>query len=186
MIRLARVPHLLALVALGLLLGGCAAKVVTDYDSNAAFASYQSWAFALNAGEGYTSLDGSRVEAAITRELGSRELNQVDASTADLLVSYRIDEVERLDTTGFSYGLGFGSGRFGWGLATAPPVREVREGQLIVELVDSTTERVVWRGASKRYLNENQSPETRQELIDEVVAEMFNRYPPGSNTQSGN
>ncbi|MGM0570969.1 DUF4136 domain-containing protein [Marinobacter sp.] len=178
MIRLARIPHLLALTALTLLLGGCASKVVTDYDSNAAFTSYQTWAFAPDAGKGYTSLDGSRVEAAVTRELEAQALSQTGADTADLLVSYRIDDVERLDTTGFSYGLGFGSGRFGWGLSTAPPVREVREGQLVVELVDSTTNRVVWRGASKRYLNENQSPETRQQLIDEVVASMFERYPP--------
>ncbi|MCK7543698.1 DUF4136 domain-containing protein [Marinobacter bryozoorum] len=186
MIRPARIPHVLALLAVVLLLGGCAAKVVTDYDRNAAFASYQTWAFAPNAGEGYTTLDGARVEAAVVRELEARQLDQVGFDVADLLVSYRIDEVERLDTTGFSYGLGFGRGRFGWGLSTAPPVREVREGQLIVELVDSSTERVVWRGASKRYLNENQSPGTRQELIDEVVAEMFNRYPPQSDTQSGN
>ncbi len=175
---LARVPHLFALAALVALLGGCAAKVVTDYDSNATFANYQSWAFAPDAGEGYTSLDGSRVEAAVARELSAREVSQVSVDEADLLVSYRIDQVERFDTTGFSYGLGFGRGRFGWGLSTAPPVREIREGQLVVELVDSNTQRVVWRGASKRYLNENQSPGTRQELIDEVVAEMFNRYPP--------
>lgn len=175
---LARVPHLFALAVLVALLGGCAAKVVTDYDSNAAFANYQSWAFAPDAGEGYTSLDGSRVETAVARELSAREVSQTSVDEADLLVSYRIDQVERFDTTGFSYGLGVGRGRFGWGLSTVPPVREIREGQLVVELVDSTTQRVVWRGASKRYLNENQSPGTRQELIDEVVAEMFNRYPP--------
>lgn len=175
--RTARVPFLLSL-ALVLLLSGCAARVVTDYDSSAAFASYQQWAFASRDQQGFTSLDASRVEAAIKRELAAENLEQVDADTADLLVSYRIDEVERLDTTGFSYGLGFGSGRFGWGMSTAPPVREVREGQLVVELVDSDTDRVVWRGASKRYLNENQSPQTRQELIDEVVTGMFERYPP--------
>ncbi|MFW5824636.1 MAG: DUF4136 domain-containing protein, partial [Marinobacter sp.] len=114
----------------------------------------------------------------IARELEGHDLTKADTDTADLLVSYRIDEVDRLDTTGFSYGLGFGSGRFGWGLSTSPPVREVREGQLVVELVDSGTGRVVWRGASKRYLNENQSPQKRRELINEVVAEMFTRYPP--------
>lgn len=62
MIRFVRVTHLLALVALSLLLAGCAAKVVTDYDRNAAFPSYQTWAFAPGAGEGYTSwtVAGSR------------------------------------------------------------------------------------------------------------------------------
>jgi hypothetical protein len=48
-------------------------------------------------------------------------------------------------------------------------------------MVDRTTEEVVWQAASRRYLNENQSPETRRKLIDEVVSEMFSKYPPGLN-----
>jgi len=60
-------------------------------------------------------------------------------------------------------------------------VREVTEGKLVVRMVDRTTEEVVWQAASRRYLNENQSPETRRKLIDEVVSEMFSKYPPGLN-----
>ena len=51
---------------------------------------------------------------------------------------------------------------------------------LVVELVDTETDRVVWRAASRRYLNENQATESRRELIDEIVADMFEKYPPGT------
>ncbi|MEE3117537.1 MAG: DUF4136 domain-containing protein, partial [Pseudomonadota bacterium] len=98
---------------------------------------------------------------------------------ADLLASWRIVEEERLEQIGVGLGFGLGRGNFGWGLASAPPVREVEEGKLVVELVDTELNEVVWRAASRRYLNENQSPEKRRELIDEVVAEMFSKYPPG-------
>ena len=64
-------------------------------------------------------------------------------------------------------------------LSSPPPVREIEEGKLVVELADSESKQVVWRAASRRYLNENQSPETRRELIDELVSEMFARFPPG-------
>jgi hypothetical protein len=56
----------------------------------------------------------------------------------------------------------------------------VEEGKLVVELVDAKTRQVVWRSASRRYLNESQSSESRQALIDEIVADMFEEYPPGA------
>ncbi|WP_166254556.1 DUF4136 domain-containing protein [Marinobacter salicampi] len=163
-----------------LLLAGCASNVATDYDSGTEFASYDTWAFADKTGEKQAlSLDAARIEAAIETALEGKNLAREPQEEADLLVSYGIETVERLDTTGFSYGLGLGRGPFGFGLSTAPPVREVEEGKLIVELIDSTSDRVVWRAASKRYLNEDQAPDTRRELIDAIVADMFSKYPPG-------
>jgi hypothetical protein len=76
--------------------------------------------------------------------------------------------------------MGFGSGNFGWGIAAPPPIEKVEEGKLVIELVDTNTKQVVWRSASRRYLQENQSSESRQELIDEIVVDMFEEYPPGA------
>lgn len=175
--RLMRGPALL-LVALLALMAGCASNVVTDYDVGASYDNYQTWAFGPGEDNRYTSLDGGRVEEAVSRALEAKNLTRTDTDSANLLVNYHIADVDRLDRSGFSYGLGFGRGSFGWGISTAPPAREVREGQLIVDLVDTATDKVIWRGTSKRYLNQNQSPETRQKLINEVVADMFSRYPP--------
>lgn len=163
-----------------LALSGCASNVVTDYDSGTVFGNYASWAFAPKGeGKSFTSLDGGRIESAVERELNRKSMRKVEQEQADLLVTWEIVEEERLERTGVGLGFGFGSGNFGWGLSSAPPVREIQEGKLVVELVDTDTDRVVWRAASRRYLNENQSSETRRELIDEVVADMFEKYPPG-------
>lgn len=165
---------------IALALAGCAANVVTDYNHAAVFGHYATWAFAEDAGEGtFVSLDGSRVQRAVERELNRKAMRQVPADEADLLVNWQIVEEERLEQTGVGLGFGFGSGHFGWGVAAPPPVREVHEGKLVVELVDTDTRQVVWRAASRRYLRESQSPETRSRLIDEVVSEMFSKYPPG-------
>lgn len=160
-------------------LAGCASNVATDYNPSVVFGNYNTWAFAEREGEPTLSLDGARIEQAVTQAMQRKALEQVPQAQADLLVSYGIETVERLDTTGLSYGLGLGRGAFGFGLTTAPPLREVKEGKLYVELVDNETDRVVWRSVSKRYLNEDQSPETRRELIEKSVADMFAEYPPG-------
>ncbi|OZB17012.1 MAG: hypothetical protein B7X58_04675 [Marinobacter sp. 34-60-7] len=162
------------------LLAGCASTVVTDYSSTTVFGNYTSWSFAPRPdGEGFTSLDDSRVRDAVTQELNRQAMKQVSDTEADLLVSWEIVPEERLEQIGVGLGFGFGRGNFGWGLSAPPPVREVKEGKLVVRLVDRRTEQVVWQATSRRYLNENQSPDTRRELIDEVVSEMFSKYPPG-------
>lgn len=171
---------MVSMVALAM--AGCASNVVTDYNAAVVFGDYSSWAFAPGAGNSsFVSLDGNRVQTAIERELNSKAMNKVEASEADLLASWQIVEEERLEQSGLGLGFGFGTGNFGWGLSSPPPVREVTEGKLVVELVDRSSEEVVWRAASRRYLNENQSPETRSKLVDEVVAEMFTKYPPDLN-----
>lgn len=163
-----------------LALAGCASNVVTDYDSGVVFGNYASWAFAPRGdGQSFTSLDGGRIESAVERELNRKSMRKVEQNEADLLVAWQIVEEERLERTGVGLGFGFGSGNFGWGVSSAPPIREIEEGKLVVELVDTDTDRVVWRAASRRYLNENQSSESRRELIDEIVADMFEKYPPG-------
>lgn len=167
-------------VVVALALAGCASNVVTDYDSATVFGDYKTWAYADDAGAGsFLSLDGSRVKSALERELASKAMKPASAAEADLLVNWHIAREERLEQSGLGLGFGFGTGNFGWGLSAPPPVREVDEGKLVIELADAKSRQVIWRAASKRYLNENQSPETRRKLIDEVVQEMFTNYPPG-------
>lgn len=162
---------------------GCASNVITDYDSGAVFSTYQSWNFApaREGSQDYVSLDGSRIRKAIEREMALENLEKVAAGEADLLADWQIVTEERLERggSGFSLGLGFGSGNFGWGLSTQPPIEKVREGKLVVELVDSDSKQVVWRSASRHHLRESQSPASRQKLIDQIVTDMFEEYPPG-------
>lgn len=173
--------RLLTMSVFAFALVGCASNVVTDYDSSAVFDHYSSWAFAPNSGDtSFMSLDGNRVQAAVERELSEKSLSKVADNEADLLVSWDIEEEKSHERSGVGLGFGFGSGNFGWGMSTPPPVREVKEGKLVIQLVDTTSDQVVWRAASRRYLNENQSPNDRSELIDEVVTEMFTKYPPKS------
>lgn len=172
----------LMIATLALIITGCATSVITDYNPATVFGNYSSWAFAANPqGSDFTSLDDARVRDAVERELNRKAMKKVPGEEADLLVSWQIVPEERLEQVGVGLGFGFGHGNFGWGVSAPPPVREITEGKLVVRLADQTTGEVIWQAASRRYLNENQSPETRRELIDEVVSEMFSKYPPGLN-----
>lgn len=163
-------------------LAGCASLATTDFDDAAPFGDYQTWRFAAPTNESAESavvgLDDARIREAIETAMAGESLALADGNPADLLVRYRIEQKERLETDGFSYGLGLGRGNFGFGLSFPPQVDSVKEGKLVVELVDRARNQVIWKGIGRRYLNEDQSPETRREVIDEVVRAMFERYPP--------
>ncbi|TVP54725.1 MAG: DUF4136 domain-containing protein [Halomonadaceae bacterium] len=176
-----RYPALIVMVLL--LLSGCARYVVTDHDSRASFEQYQTYTLVGKDEQDpdrFQTLDSARIESALRRELnqqvGMRFVD--DREEADLLVRYRIEDARRTESTGASFGVGFGRSPFGFGVASAPPTREVKEGKLVVELVDSNNRQVVWRGTGQQNLEERMSPDQRTRLIDRLAKEMFQRYPP--------
>jgi uncharacterized protein DUF4136 len=165
-------------------ISGCASTVVTDYDSGTIFGNYDTWSFApaRQDSEEYVSLDDTRIRNAVEQEMKGESLRMAATDEADLLVDWRIVTEERIERggSGFGFGLGFGSGNFGWGISAPPPIEKVEEGKLVIQFVDAQSKQVVWRAASRRYLDEDMSSENRQELIEEIVNAMFAKYPPGA------
>jgi hypothetical protein len=158
---------------------GCASTVAIDYQPDATFANYHSFAFAEQTKEEEArSLDGERIEQAINHELTTRGFKSLPPDQADLLVRYRVEDTLQLKSSGFGYGLGFGRDSLGIGLSTRPDTRATKEGKLIVELVQRDSRQVVWRGAGQRNLTEQMKPEQRTNLIKRLVRDMFERYPP--------
>ena len=174
--------RILLLLMTAVLVVGCSARSVTDYNSAVVFGNYDSWAFSpIEEESGFTSLDDARVRDAVRREFKRKAMPELPTEDADLLVEWRIVEEERLEQTGVGLGLGFGHGNFGWGIAAPPPVREVTEGKLVLRFADQDSGEIIWQASGRRYLRENQSPDTRRKIIDEVVSDMFSQYPPGVN-----
>lgn len=169
----------LASASLLLALSGCA-SVVIDYDQQARFSGYQTYAF-MTPGEGkeYLTLDAARIERSLNRELTARGMRSVVESEADILVRYDIETEIRNETSGFSYGLGYGRGAFGLGVMTPPDSHQVREGKLVVEFVTPEDKQAIWRGAARRNLTESMRPDARQQLIDKLIVEMLAKFPPG-------
>jgi len=169
-----------AILVLATALSGCARYAITDYDAGSNFDDYRSYSIEKRGDGEIQSLDATRIERAVRRELSERGLESVDEG-ADLKVRYTIEDEKRTESRGPNVGLGFGVGRspFAFGMSHSPVrTREIREGKLVVQLVDAASERVVWQGTGQRNLTESMGPDSRSQLIDRVVSEMFKDYPP--------
>ena len=170
-------------VAVLLLLTGCASPVLVDYQSGAGFAQYGTYAFKPPGQDAAESLDGQRVRSAVKPLMQARGFELVDAGNADLLLHHRVKETRRVESTGFAFGFGYGYDHVGVGLGTVPEVREIREGRLVLELVDRATDEVVWRAESRHDLNPDVTGEKRRERIEKLVGQMFEHFPPGREVQ---
>jgi hypothetical protein len=165
-------------IILMLLMGGCASPVLVDYQADAGFDRYGTYAFVRDDGSGAKSLDGQRIEDAAAPRLRERGLEPVAKDKADLLVHYSIREIRRVESTGVSFGLGFGRDNVGLGLGTGPEVYEVREGRLVLEFEDRAADQVVWRAESRHDLSPDLTGDKRRGRIQALINTMFERFPP--------
>jgi len=169
--------RLLFSMVMGLMLVGCAAPVIYDFDESANFLQDKTFEFE-GAKKGDTqTLDRSRIHQAILSQLVSKGYTKVE-NNASLVVRYRIEEEIRIESTGVSYGVGMSRNHLGVGMHTPVRSREIKEGKLVVEMVEARDNRVIWRAVSQKRLTEQMSPDHRTALVNELVTEMFGNYPP--------
>lgn len=161
-----------------LALAGCAGNVTTDYDNQAPFATYSTYAFEPGQTGDVQSLDESRVRNAVEEAMAAEGFEKVSPEQADVWVRFGFEDKRRYESRGFTYGLGVFGSPFGFGISTRPEARQVDQEQLVLEFVEPESNRVVWQGSSREYLTENMGPQRRRELIGELVESMFERYPP--------
>lgn len=171
----------LTVLALSSLLAACSADVSRDYNTAVNYSRYQTYTFSKEPQNDAISLDAARVQDAISTQLYSKGMKQVD-SNADLTVRHAI--VEQTDyrsygtSLGFGYGYGLSHSHLGVAYTTPTQIREYRYGKLVVELIDNKSNQVVWRATSQRKLTETMTPSSRRSFIDGQINEMFKGYPP--------
>lgn len=177
-----RALHSLPLfAALALLLGGCVSPVVIDHRAGTDFSQYRSYAIeAPDADQEALSLNGQRVQEAVHRELADGPLTRADLDQADLAVRYAFVPVEKFQGSTLQFGFGWFNRGYGIGATTPVEGETYEEHKLQIALVERSSNEVVWEATSRDTLYESMSSERRKERIDVMVAEMFNRFPPGA------
>ncbi|NNF18616.1 MAG: DUF4136 domain-containing protein [Flavobacteriaceae bacterium] len=161
-------------------------RVVADYDREADFNTYKSYAFyktGIDKAE-ISDLDKKRILRAIEAEMNSRGF--VKSQSPDLLVSIFTKEKERVEVFNYSYGFGWGwgypywGGYWGpWGGYWGPNVSTRTEGALYIDLIDAKNKELVWQGRGQGSLSV-QNMEKKEERIKEFVREILAKYPPNA------
>lgn len=159
-------------------LSGCAKSVYTDFDQQFPYQEIETYTIAAKANTSPISLDDSRIERALQNELNAKGLLQT-GDAPNVTLRYFVEPKTESIAYGPTISFGYGSRRFGTRYET--PVRfEQRDyGQLVVEMVDTASNQVVWRAVSNRKLTDSMSPSKKNAFISEQIHAMFADFPPG-------
>ena len=173
----------LPFLALLILMSSCSSvRVATDYDKNAKFGEYKTFAFfktGIDKAE-ISDLDKRRILRAIEAELLAKGFTK--SEKPDLLVSLFTKSQQRVDVYNNSWGNGawgwggYGPG-WGWGWNQQPNVTTSTQGTLYVDLIDANKKELVWQGMGSGYLSRNMKK--KEERIKEFVSKIMEKYPPG-------
>jgi hypothetical protein len=170
--------------AFGLLvtiLAGCSGvRVDHDYDRSADFGSLRSYRWIAATKTGDPALDNTllrgRIRNAVDAALSAKGYRKADTGPVDFNVATHVSKQSKVDVesipVGFGYGWGFG--------ATETEVDQYEEGTLMLDIVDSSATKLLWRGTGKTRLYPGQSPAERDREVSNVVNAILKSFPPGS------
>ena len=175
----------LPFLALLIMVTSCSSvRVAADYDKNANFSEYKTFAFfktGIDKAE-ISDLDKRRILRAIESQLLAKGYTK--SENPDVLVSLFTKSQQRVDVYNNSWGYGawgwggwggYGPG-WGWGW-NQPSVSTSTQGVLYIDLIDANKKELVWQGMGTGYLSRNM--EKKEARINEFVTEIMTKYPPG-------
>ena len=156
-----------------------AQQVKTDYDRSANFGQYKTYSWKQVKTKDPLSVD--RIKNAVNTALAAKGWTQVDSGGDVSICAVEMTrDQQTLNTFYDGFGGGWGWRRFGGGgLGDATTTTETYQvGTLVVDLFDTKTKQLIWRGTSSDTLSNNSSKNIQN--LDKGVEKLFKQFPPGS------
>jgi len=125
------------------------------------------------------SLVVQRVKNAVNAELKAKGL-MMTSNNPDFLIAEHLGKKDKVQVTDWGYGYGHRGYRGGsWGTGGVSTY-QYEEGSLILDFVDTKSKKLIWRGSLKAEVQNADTPEKIDTLINEAVKEILKKYPPSS------
>jgi len=151
-------------------------QVNTDFDPTTDFGKYKTFSMKKGAGAP-DNINAARLEQALSSALAARGLKQMpEGGDLSVFSHFKLGQDTQLNTYGYG---GWGGWRWGGGMQTTQ-VEQIPTGTLVVDLVDAASNKAVWRGIAKDQLSTTSTPDERMQKANDVAAQLFANYPPGS------
>jgi hypothetical protein len=174
-----------------LLLAACSpsVKVRSDTDPGVNMGQYQTFNFFSQMGiegENYSNLLGQHFRDAIYSQMTSRGYAQSGSPQLQINVSMGAEDKVKVNTyqDPYLHGGYYGYGRYGgyygspWGYGggTRTTVHQYTEANVYIDMVDSSSHKMVWQGVATFTLTDKMQSQLRETVIN-TVNEIFSQYP---------
>jgi hypothetical protein len=161
-----------AMVALLLPSNAHSQNVNADWDHNVHnFSSFRTYQWEKPARSTGNPLMDQRIVTAIDAQMAQKGFQHVE-NNPDVLVTYGtgLQRQKSATATGMGHWRMGGMGTINQNISNA--------GTLVVDISDSHTKQLIWRGTATDTLSDN--PDKNSQKIQKAIAKMFKKYPPKS------
>ncbi|WP_299125193.1 DUF4136 domain-containing protein [uncultured Winogradskyella sp.] len=173
------------ILVFAILLSSCSSvRVAADYDKEANFDTYKTFAFfkpGIDKAE-INDIDKRRILRAIEAELMAKGMTK--SENPDMLVSIFTKSNQRVDIYNNAWGAGAwgwgGFNRWGWGWGPGWGGNQVStktEGVLFIDFIDASKKELIWQGSGTGYLV-TRNVEKKEARIKEFVSKTMEQFPP--------
>jgi hypothetical protein len=165
-----------------------AQKVSYDYNRNANFREFKTYAFKDNGQMSDNPFVNERIARAIAYQLQYRGMSR--SNNPDVYITTNLDTQIRQEVIAWGAGWGYPGyyGPYGWGYAgygwggwwggpTTYEVRDIRYDTLTINVTDAKTGKLLWRSTGTREVEPDWKPEKVTKKVNKTVAKMFKHYP---------
>lgn len=112
------------------------------------------------------------LEGAVEKQLAAKGFERITSGTPDLLIHYHANIRQRIDVNRVDRNYGYCAD------PTCVSVVEVEAGTLVLDIVETRTNRVIWRGWAQQAIgNMLENRDTMASRIDEAARRMLARLP---------
>jgi hypothetical protein len=146
--------------------------VTVDYNHSTDFSKYHSFSW-MKEPKTRNPLMKDRIIGFVNDELSKKDLKPVPAGGDLSIASHTATKEEHTLQTFYD---GFSGWRWHAGFAPTVEIETYEVGTLIVDLFDTQTKEVVWRGVASGTVSD--SPEKNTKKLQDAVKDMFEKYPP--------
>lgn len=153
-------------------------KVTSDYNTQADFSKYKTYAFFKKGIDDadVSDLDKRRILKAIESELSAKGF--VKSDNPDFLVNIFTKSRQKVNVTdSWNFGWGWGWNPWMWGGMNRVNVNQYTEGTLFIDFIDRKSKELFWQGIGSGALR-MKTPEKKEKRIKEFVKKILERYPP--------
>jgi hypothetical protein len=167
-------------IAIISLVSACSStRVSSDYDRDATFTTYKTYAFTKEAAE--LPIDGinqKRIIDAVSKELAAKGFTKSDQPDVWVDLKLKAEQKQSATSTSTPYGAGYGY-RWGGGFSTTTiNVENYVEGTLFVDIIDVSKKQLVWQGRATKTIDPDSESDKREYNINQAVKQIFTKYPP--------
>jgi hypothetical protein len=115
--------------------------------------------------------------------LATKGLRRQDSGNTDLVIVYQLalsqeKEITTYDMGGYGYGPGWRGGWYGGSGMSTSTTSTLNIGSLALDMYDTSSKQLVWRGMASKTLDAKAKPDKRQKNINKAATKMLKNYPP--------